>query len=197
MPPPGTVRATTQELLADPQFRPDMTFAQWLEAQLEGLRAPEIESLGWGGQLVLWAVGIWCVLTLLAILGHFVWTFWSLKSRKPKSASGRPQHELQRVNPEVFAQELVAQGKHLEAAGALMQAALLCLEEAGLLRRDEAKTNGEYLKELSRGRPVRASFARFVQRFDALAYSGNACGPGDVSELSERLREMRTQLGPR
>jgi len=173
-----TIKDHTQQLLSDPQFSPHMTLRQWLAEKLKRWNRINIHLPRGIATFLFWAVTVWCVLTLLAIFAHFVWTIWMF-ARRPKSqgaAAGRDGSKLyERMSFEQLwgrSRELAQRGSYRDAAGVLLLALLRRREASRVVRFHASKTNGEYLREYPGQTPGRPQFAEFVATFERSIYGG-------------------------
>jgi hypothetical protein len=93
------------------------------------------------------------------------------------------------------AEALARAGKFAEGMRALYHAVLAQLHQAGLIRCDPTRTNGEYVEQIRRaGERVagEADFAELTARFEAGWYGGQTCTRADYQDcrgLAERLRD--------
>jgi hypothetical protein len=173
-----TIKDHAQQILSDPQFAPHMTLRQWLAEKLKRWNRINIHLPRGIATFLFWAVTVWCVLTLLAIFAHFVWTIGMLAGR-PKNqgaAAGRDGSKVyERMSFEQLwdrSRELAQRGSYRDAAGVLLQALLRRLEASRVLRFHASKTNGEYLREYPGQTPGRPQFAQFVAAFERSVYGG-------------------------
>lgn len=186
------VRELTREILSEPRFAPRGTLWQWLMAHVANWHVP---SLGPWGQVLVWGVLIWSALTLAAIVAHTIWTLRALWGASKASHAGQAPAlwRRQSVGVEQLEQDLqryVAAGRYREALAIMMLLALRRLEAAGLVSLHESKTNGEYVREVPSGAPVRTSLKQLVQYFDRVVYGGGPCGPDQL----ERMRALMQQV---
>lgn len=196
-PDPETIRSVTREILADPRFAPRKTWAQWLAEKLGNWDGPDLGLPEGIAEVVVWILLIWCVLTLLAILGHFIWTIAVLIGLPGGRRSVPPARTMQaqRLTPDqtlARMQALAQAGQFREALGLMMAALLEALGSAGILKLHESKTNGEYVREYPDGRPGREDFRQFIRSGDAAVYGGSPCGAATYHELHglfERIQQ--------
>jgi hypothetical protein len=173
-----TIKDHTRQILSDPQFAPRKTFAQWLQEKLRRWDRPDVRLPRGIGTFLLWAVIAWCLLALLAIFIHFLWTIWVLVRRPqisgiPLGAEGSVLYE--RWSFEQLwqkSQDLAQRGAYRDAAGVLLLALLRRLDASRVLRFHTSKTNGEYLREYPGQAPGRSQFAQFVAAFERSIYGG-------------------------
>lgn len=90
------------------------------------------------------------------------------------------------------AEQLAAAGQFTEAAHALYRATVAILASQGLVRRHDAKTSGDYARELRRrGAPAYAPFRIFGRRYDRIIYGTGAC---DAAGYQALLTDARAVL---
>ncbi len=173
-----TIKEHTRQILSDPQFAPRKTFSQWLLEKFRRWDRPDVRLPRGIGTFLLWAVIAWCLLTLLAIFIHFLWTIWVLFRRPqvsgfPLGADGSVLYE--RLSFDQLwqkSQDLAQRGSYRDAAGLLLLALLRRLDASRVLRFHTSKTNGEYLHEYPAQSPGRSQFAQFVAAFERSIYGG-------------------------
>ncbi|HSW02439.1 MAG TPA: DUF4129 domain-containing protein [Sedimentisphaerales bacterium] len=172
------IKDHTRQILSDPQFAPRKTFAQWLQEKLRRWDRPDVRLPRGIGTFLLWAVIAWCLLTLLAIFIHLLWTIWVL-FRRPQT-SGIPLEAEGSVLYERWSfeqlwqksQDLAQRGAYRDAAGVLLLALLRRLDASRVLRFHTSKTNGEYLREYPAQSPGRSQFTQLVAAFERSIYGG-------------------------
>jgi hypothetical protein len=202
-PDPSEVRAEVRNILNDPRFAQHVTFRQWLEEQFMNWKAPDVDLPEWLKLFLSWAFMIWCVLTLLAILAHFIWTLFILLRRKSAPSgnaarAGLTEKLRHRSLEELMTtiHQLAGRGSYREALEVMMLALLKSLDQAGAIRYHESKTNGEYLFEYSPDRPERSDFRQFVTAVEGTIYGGRECGPDHyrgILQLFERIHTYAEQ----
>jgi hypothetical protein len=105
------------------------------------------------------------------------------RGRSGTSSSADPWRE---------AEQLAAAGQFTEAAHALYRATVAMLAAAGLVRRHESKTSGDYARELRRrGAPAYTAFRRFGGRYDRIIYGTGVC---DAAAYDALLADARAVL---
>jgi hypothetical protein len=197
-----TVKACTRQIVSDPRFARRISFGEWLADKLAHGRDPGAKLPGWLGEGLLWTIIIWCVLTLLAILAHLMWTIWLLVRPARHSVgtenSPRPDWYDAATAEQLWQRsaELAQRGAFREAMGVLSLALLRKLESMQVLRFHKSKTNGEYVREYPPQRAGRREFARFVATFERSIYGGLAV-PEQIhrtmSALAERIIQDASQ----
>ena len=195
------VKAEIRNILADSRFAPTKTFGQWLSEKLSGWHGPAFMSEGFG-RVVLWILFIWCILALAAILAHFGWTLYILlhgasPARGPSLSLSLYQDYYLKSGEELCKRmrELAEQGKFREAIGIMMLALLRRLDDAGVLRFHQSKTNGEYIRECPQGVPCKDDFNRFVLSFDSEIYGGAPSGPAAYQRMNSIFEQIIGNVG--
>ncbi len=69
-----TIKAYTQEIISSPRFAQRITLRQWLLEKLNRWGRPKVDLPKQVTSFFSTAITIWCLLTLVAILIHLVWT---------------------------------------------------------------------------------------------------------------------------
>ena len=96
------------------------------------------------------------------------------------------------------AQALAAAGQFTEAAHALYRATVSILVSQGLVRRHEAKTSGDYARELRRrGASAYTPFRAFGRRYDRIIYGTGICDAAGYDELLTDARSVLERPGER
>jgi hypothetical protein len=197
-----TVKACTRQIVSDPRFARRMSLGEWLAEKLAHGRGPGAKLPAWLGRGLLWTILTWCVLTLLAITAHLVWTIWLLvrparhivgteDSLQPDGYDAATAEQLWQRST-----ELAQRGAFREAMGVLSLALLRKLESLQVLRFHKSKTNGEYVREYPPQRAGRREFARFVATFERSIYGGRAVPEQThrtMSALAERIIQDASQ----
>ena len=90
------------------------------------------------------------------------------------------------------AEQLAADGRFTEAAHAVYRATIAMLASQGLVRRHDAKTTGDYARELRRrGAPAYAAFRGFGRRYDRILFGTGTC---DAAGYEALLADARAVL---
>ena len=193
----ATIRTEVRNILSEPRFAPRRTFLQWLADKLSGWKGP---SLGLPKSLttvLFYIFLVWCVLTLLAILAHLVWTVVvTVKgSAKGSGMSWRradTASEGEATYDELCREmrRLAEQGLFRRATGVMMRALLCWLDRVEAVTFHHSKTNGDYVREYTRELPQRDGFRRFAVGFDVLVYGNAPC----EAATYERMKTLFEQV---
>lgn len=196
------VRAELRDILSDPKFAPRKTISEWLTDKLLNWRPPDLNAPAWLVKTLVWTILIWCVLALLAILVHLLWTLSCLLGVGVPSGTAEPRRtraDRLRHQPleQVLAtmQTLAEQGRFRESLGVMMLAVLRILDRSGAVRFHESKTNGEYVLEYSMQRPERQEFKQFVSSFESTVYGGRECGPEHYRGMYDLFQRIQAHVG--
>jgi hypothetical protein len=191
-PDPSLVHQTTRDILSDPRYSPRMTFWQWLMQKLSGWRGPELAFAGRWGRVLLFVLLIWCILALLAVIGHLIWMLFHLIAgrvgwyrRAVRIPGVGPHAQLTYEAMRRQADDLARQGAYRQAAAAILVAVLCWLQEAGLLCLHESKTNGDYVREFAGPAPVQDEFRRLIYSVEPMTYGGAPCDRADYQHASQ------------
>ncbi|MHC4543466.1 MAG: DUF4129 domain-containing protein [Planctomycetota bacterium] len=198
-----TIKMHTRQILSDNRFSPRKTFWQWLIEKLSKWEGPRLGlGTGWA-KFVLWFVFFWCILTLVAILIHLIWTILILissrvsSSRVPRlvgceSLGAKSFEELCKI-----AQELAGKRAFREAIGTLMLALLRWLDSGSLIRFHESKTNGDYIREYPTAHPSCKDFKKFVIAFEQTVYGGLQVDGQVYRQMNFLLEQIRNHANQR
>lgn len=204
-PDPETIRAETKEILSHRRFAtrrsPLQKFRQWLAEKLSRLNLPSLGLGGGVGRVVWWIIIIWCVLTLVAIIGHMVWTLATFLRGTRSSRLGLKRPHFERLQERSFKElaemmrELARQGKFREAIGVMMIALVRWLDGADVLRFHQSKTNGDYVREYPAARAGRGEFRRFTLAFDGTIYGGSKCDSNEYRRMNDMFEQVLDHAG--
>lgn len=192
------IQTVVGEILSDPRFAPRRSFWQWLGEKLSAWEFPDLaRRSGWLSVLV-WILGIWCVLALVAILVHLIWTlvqFMPRRSAGSRTRNGRLRPKS--VKPPSYEElrsrmvGLAERGAFREAVREMMVGLVRWLDDAGVLRFHRSKTNGDYVREYHGQRGGHEQFRRFALAFDALIYGGSSCGCTDYGKMLSAFEQIQ------
>jgi hypothetical protein len=132
-----------------------------------------------------WIVFVWMVLTLLAILGHLIYTLVMLlrgisSPLRSNPQSGRIAGELLGIKDLDFdtvlaeARRLLAAGDWPAATRYFYVAAILWLDRQGWIVFRRSKTNRDYIDELASRARIQGSFRQLTTAFEPIVYGGLA-----------------------
>jgi hypothetical protein len=142
--------------------------------------------------VLFWVVVGWMVVTLVAVLVHLAYTAvaaWRGRQRGPRkvaSAKGAAAGAPVPDTPEAWdaeARRAAAEGRLRDAAVALYQAVVLRLDARGVVRRESAKTPGEYRREARRDPVAGPAFTAFLRLFEPVAFGGRPLDPAGYERL--------------
>lgn len=198
-----TIKTYTRQILSDIRFSPRKTFWQWLIEKLSKWEGPRF-SLGQGwAKFVLWAVFFWCILTLVAILIHLIWTILILISSRTSTSRVHRHVGCESLGAKSFeelckiAQELAGKRAFREAIGTLMLALLRWLDSGSLIRFHESKTNGDYIREYPSAHPGCKDFKKFVIAFEQTIYGGLQVDGQVYRQMNFLLDQIRNHVNQR
>lgn len=191
--PASAVHDTVQAVLRDPVFHRSLRrsladrilvwLAEWLTRLSKAMRGlPSMRTLVliFVGALVLF------VLVRFLIAASARGEEGARRSSKRGMSSG--------TDPWQAADELLALGRHEEAAHALYRGVLLALASTERLRLDPSKTSGDYSRELRRRSSSALSpFVHFARRFEVLVYGHVAPDAAAVAQLRELAIPFRAR----
>lgn len=196
------IKMHTRQILSEPDLAARKTFWQWLGEKIftGGLPSLNLRS-GWA-KLVVWILLIWCVLTLVAILAHLIWTVallvWPTTHRQNVMSGSGSERVRSMSFEELYerAHELAEKGAFAEAISSMIVAMLRLLDSVGTIRFHESKTNGDYVREYPSDHVGRSEFRQFVLVFEQIIYGrlhGDRQTYSKMSSLMEQIRNCVTQ----
>jgi hypothetical protein len=176
---PADARERLRRILAAPPFaRPEPAQSSWLGDLLDWLfrllarlLEPAFRAGAGSSSLVGWlAFGI----GLVALAGILAYVIVKVRRGTASDARARADHDpeanLTAAAARQQAASLASGGDYRTAVRFMYLAALLRLDERGLLRYDRALTNREYLDRLGDNVALRAQLALVVETFDRVWY---------------------------
>ncbi len=197
-----TIRMYTRQILSDPTLASRKTLWQWFKEKFGHWDRPRL-ALGSGWATLIWSVVlIWCILTLLAILAHLIWTLRLMTgpNRRRQNATAGPGSEPVRIISfeELYkiARELAAKGAFSEAISVMMVALLRLLDCASVVGFHQSKTNEDYIREYPSGIGGRNEFRQFVVVVERTVYGRFPCDHQtywQANSLMERIRNCVTR----
>ncbi len=206
-PAPPDAAERLEQILARPPFgRPDDTpnergpleeFIIWLLQQLGGLFRPVADiAAGAPGTAVSWLLIALGAALVLAVLG--LWLRGLRRALGPTAAIASPAELAARDTADARAQAaaLARTGDYRGAARLLALAALLWLDEGGILPYDPHQTNREHLGRLGERPAARAGLSPIVDTAERVWYGGaplDAAGYAEVERQVEALRSLEAR----
>lgn len=197
-----TIKIHTHQILSEQDFAPKKMFRQWLGEKLFKWKGPKFDlGRGWT-TIICWIIIIWCILTLIAILIHFILTIRLLIRSNVNSSGTTSSIGSESVKVTSFAelykmtQELAKNGAFHEAISTMTVALLRWLDSMSIVRFHESKTNGDYIREYPSGYAGRDEFRKFVLIFEQTIYGGlRSSGQiyRQMNSLMEHIRNCVTQ----
>ena len=165
----------------------------WLFKALEG----RISSTGlriW--QLVLIGLGTLSLAFVLGYVGRHLQR--AVTAETELAANDRIEENLSAVTALSKAQAMSNSGDYRMAVRYLYLAALLQLEERGLLRYDRSRTNREYLRDINRSGMAQFprlsdNFAEVVEIFNSVWYGYQPLDQTSYENYSVRVAKLRGQ----
>jgi hypothetical protein len=191
-PSPETIQQKKAEVFSRKEFQPTETAdSELLKAFTEFFRW--LGSLYDGARWLFWLLVIGCVVLLLAILVHMIFTV----RRVVGAVRGRPRDDAERAARILLsaryrndAARLVAAGDYTEAVRFLFLSLVYRYDEQGRISLHKAYTNREYLSLLPERRDVRDALRVMVDTLDDHWYGQRPCDQHryeECHEIYERL----------
>jgi hypothetical protein len=192
---PDDSRQRLEEVLARPEFQdaqPTLLerFLRWLSELLPDA-SPDMRGL------VDAAVGVFGVLVIGALI-FFVVRIVRHNWREGETLESFGEIPIHATEAQAKATSAAGAGDFREAMRLLYLAALLHLDEVGLLRFDRALTNREVLATVVNRTPLHAALSPVVTQFDRVWYGHAPFGAADFERMQgqiEQLREMNPKKG--
>jgi len=182
-PSPAAVREKTEAVFDRPEFRSqDPNSAGWLLRQLRDFFA-WLASLHDAAPLLFWLLLIACIVLLILIVIHLVFTVRKAFVRGDRSAPGSATAArfLLSVSYRDEAARLAATGEFTEAVRFLFLSLVYRFDERGRISLHKAYTNREYL-DLLRDTPARAALQVMVDAIDDHWYGQRPCSRESFEE---------------
>ena len=205
LPSAARVQQAVDRVYARPEFQPARRsgWSEWLLGQLGralhwiGERVDWLRGLQETAPVVFWLIIVWLVVTLVALLGHLVWTAVKVarmgEDQPTPGAGPARQKPRSAADWEAEAARLAAEGRLREAAAALYQSLLLRLDGLGVVRFDSSKTPGDYRREARKHPEAAQALGGVLRLFEPVAFGGRDLD----AEGWERLRAAAAQEGAR
>ncbi len=197
---PADARERLDHILARPEFRP--AAPSWQERLLQWLseRFPSLDGVPGGesvGRLLGWLIVGASALIILAVLLSFLRGLrHNLDGEEP--AAPLPGDVPRRAaEAQAQASEAAGAGNFREAMRLLYLAALLHLDESGLIRFDRALTNREVLASVADNPSLRPLLAPVVAQFDQVWYGHAPFGQAEFERVREQIERLRALEPPR
>jgi hypothetical protein len=194
-PTPEQVRRTAEEVFARPEFAPDAGRPNWLlRALAEFFRW--LGTLYTANPLLFWVLLIGCILLLILILGHIIYTVvrafrgGGIDARRRQQAEAEARRGRLSAAYRAEAGRHAARGEFTEAIRALFLSLVYRYDEKGRVSLHKAWTNREYLTLLDEDLPAREQLAVFVDALDDHWYGQRPAG----AEQYERCQALYDRL---
>jgi hypothetical protein len=176
---PETIKMHTRQILSDQNFVPNKTFMQWLGEKFFRWKGPKLHLGQRWGKFILWFITFWCLLSLLAILIHFIYTLSLLIRTNSRFSIDMRSSGSKKVKITSFeelykkAQELAGNNSFREAISMMMAALLRLMDSRKIISFHDSKTNGDYIRECPYDYICRDEFRKFVLIFEQTIYGGS------------------------
>lgn len=172
-----------------PQWWTD--FWNWVGRQLEALLRPLMDTPPAASNTAAWVVAALGALLLGGIVLYLVLGLRRSIVRGAQARALDAESGLTARQAHEQAGELARAGDTRTAVRFLYLAALLRLDERGLLRYDRSLTNREYLDRLRENPELRATLAPIVATFDQVWYGHAALTPDEFQQYTRRVEQLR------
>jgi hypothetical protein len=201
LPDPNAIRRVAEQVIRRPDYNIDappedgLNLAElFLRALFRCLQAffEFIKLIDGLPPVLYWLVIIGMCVVVVAIVGHIVWTIYSLFQRRQTSREFRLSTS-QSSDPAVLerqAHEAGAAGDYVAAVRLLFRAALRRLEQAENRKFRRGATNRDYLRRY-RGTPVFSALNVFVETIDHKWYGRELCVREDYEDCLAAHAEIR------
>ena len=204
LPGAGEVQSAVARVLARPEFARHGVSGPlaWLLDHWQALKAQVLdflvgllrrfEVLEHTAPVLYWLLIGWLVVSALAILAHLVSHAAKLRrgrARRPGRSAGGAGIAAEATDWAAAARSAAAAGRFREAALALYQGVLERLQQRGALRRDPAKTPGDYRREVRGDAPLALRFEAFLRGFEPVAFGGREPDRAAFERLARAAEE--------
>ena len=180
------IKDTTEQVLKRPEFKEVAKSGflnkidRWFSSVFDGIDVPGNSGVI---NFIVKLVVIWCVITLLAILAHFIWALYvTFSSSGIGSRTAKFDESFAESTYKMTVEDLLAEmEKCLEAkdyAGALSYLTVSLLKRVdsfGFIKLHPSKTNGDYLRECGRSNGIFNVFRQYLIGFESVAYGFKSC----------------------
>ena len=192
------IKDQAQQILSRSEYRPRRTALEWLSDMLHSW-APKMRIRSRWVSVLFWIIMVWCVLTLVAILAHFLWTAALFVGAKQKA--GLPSLEglsadyhFDKSHEELLqlASQCALQQQYREAIGFQTLAAIKWLDTLKILSFHASKTNGDYLREYRPEAPGQADFRDMLRLSELALYAGTFCNDQTYQAMNQLIGRMHT-----
>jgi hypothetical protein len=199
------VRAAVQEVLARREFgdlySDPNAFMRWVAEWVYSVVGRIVSALRDLPDWAVWVIVGWMILTLGAILGHLIYTLWTILGGTARGLRAGPsgrghRGELLGIRDldfdSVYAEagRLLAAGDWIAATRYLYVAAILWLDRQGWIAFRPAKTNREYLGELRMQGQLQGTFRRLTDGFEAIVYGGRPATMTTSHEMASTVEGL-------
>ena len=196
------VGGALERILARPEFQPPEPgrLASWFrevrEAFLSLLRSlfEKLEIGEWGDLAFTWVFRVCLVLVATLLVVHLVRVMRGVHRGRLRASvalsPGDPQGGESTVDWAAAAEMAAREGRFRDAVLALYQALLERLHRKGLVRYDDAKTPGDYRREIRADRGLARAFDGFLSLFEPIAFGGRESDLRTFERLHGMAREM-------
>lgn len=182
-PTPGEVREALATVLARPEFAEKeppkllVLIGELWDRFLDVLRAlsSNLELAEGAGGALAWILRAALLLGALALSLYLLAAVmrWSGRERRGvQRSAAAPPSPPDRVDWAMEAERAAEAGRFRSAVLALYQELVERLHRAGAVRRDRAKTPGDYRRELGAHPELRSGFDEFLRVFEPVAFGG-------------------------
>lgn len=199
---PADARQRLQEVLARPEFQPAQpTLWQRIRNWLADLLADLLFYLPRGtgseffGELLIWIIVGISGLVVAGVLFSFLRGLRQNLLKEERIEEFEGDIPLYASQAQQRATEAARGGDFREAMRLLYLAALLHLDEVGLIRFDRALTNREVLASVAHNEPLRALLAPVVTQFDRVWYGHAPFGASDFEQVTHHIEQLRAIEG--
>jgi hypothetical protein len=145
-------------------------FLGWLGRIIEAILQPLGAVAPGTANVVAWAIGLIGLAALIGVIAYLIRGLTRGIVADAKPASGNPEEHLTAREALDQAGSLARDGDYRTGVRFLYLAALLRLDERGLLNYDRALTNREYLERLRDNPRLRTALLPIVETFDRVWY---------------------------
>jgi len=193
------LREHVRDILDDAEFKPRRSLWEYLWTRLAKWLFPKLGG-GTLGTVLGWIFRIGAILGLLLVLALLVRVLiqgasWHRRRGRAPTVATEAHAQQRWEDLDRLMRLLAEQRRFREAIAAMTGLLIRWLDEAKIVRFQESKTNGDYVREYPPARAEGEAFGRFVRNADIAVYGGQRCDGGTYQAMTAQLETVRDHVG--